>query len=286
MKKRIWMLLLCCMLVLTACGTEAKSDKEQDKVEEEGTTGESDEDTEEEWSDAYEEEYDEDMEEWEEEESQEGMMDFTLYNGEVVSVSSELGTWIALDKEQNMDIDVIDVVLESGEGFLLPADNVASAVKNYDTLLSSGAIELKEAEKYIGATFEQTVVYQDPIYVISFILDNVNEEEMPDASTLPVTHVQFSFAGDPTTINGFLFNENTFVFEELIAAWGDPVLMRTDIIEGELNELEYYWRFNTGYITLSLDEKERLDMLHITAWDSLAHERFGPSIDLPKYGEE
>ena len=287
MKKML--ILLLCGLLLAGCGQDDAANDASQNVEQSGVAEENVEDSELAQTDDLEEEYDEDFDEDYEEDLEEetaeddGMMDFTVYTGDVVSVASDGLTRIALDAEQVIPVEQIEYVLSNGVTFYVPAASVQESFKDYDALVSNGTLELIKTERYRDYMQRTYISIPEADFFEAFFLDNESNEEVVDGINLPVTHKQISFE-NPITINGFTFNENTFVLADLVAAWGDPLFAHVDCIEGVLESVDYYWRYLDGYVTLTVED-DKPYMFHVHQWDTYAIEYEWIAEDIPRLEE-
>ncbi len=258
--KKLLVLLMCAML-LTGCGqkdTETNSTTETEQTEvNETVTEESDSDV----ADSTEESFDEEYSE----EADDGMMDYTVYTGDVVSVAYDGLTTVALDAEQVIPVDSIEFVLSDGTSFNVPAASIPESISDYDNLVSTGAVSVNDAERYSDYIQKAFVSFVGADWYTTFFMDNESNEDVVDGTTLPVTKMQVSF-DTPITINGFLFDYSTFVINDLVEVWGHPLFAQVDTGEGSVRSVDYYWRFNDGYVKLVVEEG--LEMLLVYQWDT------------------
>lgn len=256
---------------------EMKDEVSEDSEFEEG-------DWEEDYDEAYDEEYGEESDGLEADAAQEdGMMDFTFYSGDVVSVAADGLTRVALDAEQVIPVEQIEYVLSDGTTFYVPAASIPESIKDYENLVSSGALELVKTERYSDYLQRAYISVPGADFFTGFYLDNESNEDVVDGTTLPVTHIQIDF-DEPITINGFLFNENAFVLADLVEAWGHPLFAHIDCIEGVLYSVDYYWRYLDGYVKLTVED-DKPYIFTVNQWDTYAIEDEWIAEDIPRWEE-
>uniref|UniRef100_UPI004056BE6F hypothetical protein n=1 Tax=Acetatifactor sp. TaxID=1872090 RepID=UPI004056BE6F len=281
MKKLVCILL--CSLFLVGCGQDATGSDNDQTANAADTVADAAGDMASTQEDVMVEEVSEDAVEESEVAEDDGMMDYTVYTGEIVSVAEDGLTWVALDAEQVIPVETMEIVLSDGTAFCVPAENIPASIKDYENAVSNGSVQFNEPERYKDYIQQIFVSFPNADWSAYFFLDNETNEDTVDAYTLPVTYMQTTF-NDPITINGFAFNKSTFTITDLVAAWGNPILAQVDTREGVVEEVEYYWRYLDGYVEVDVEE-DKLYGFYLYQWDTYTEEDNYMSMEIPKYGE-
>ncbi len=275
--KKILVLFLC-IFMLAGCGADEKTNDAGESTEADGSVYEG--------ADADDAEYDEFEEDGEEDEEtveDDGMMDYTVYTGDVVSVAYDGLTRVALDAEQVIPVDTMEFVYSENVSFCVPAASISDSIKNYDTLLANGDVECDEAERYTDYILDIYIDFPNEDRYVKFFLDNETNADDVDEYTLPVTQIMYFFDG-PVTINGFAFSNNTFSIQDLVAAWGNPLMVRVDTREGVVADEEYFWRYQDGFVELSIEEG-KLFSFKVYQWDTCTADDYYFTEEIPRVTE-
>ncbi len=271
-------LLLLCSIVLAGCAQDVaegnmESVEVQDVAEDTATT-----------VNDQAEDMATDEEETEEVVEDDGMMDYTMYTGEVVSIAEDGFTTVFLDAEQVIPVDTMEFVFSDGTVLCIPAANLSACVKDFDNAVSNGSVEYQELDTYKDYMHMMRIRVPGADWSDTLFIENAEQAETVDIFTLPVTGTWGAPIQNGVTINGFLFNVQEFSMTDLVAAWGNPIQAHIEGDEGEVGTVDYYWRFNNGYVELTVEE-DKPDNLGIYQWDTLIQQNDHVSREFPKYGE-
>lgn len=233
-------------------------------------------------------------------EPEEGTYELTLYNGEVVTTRKGDYMIVSLgNTDQLFETDTLDILLDDTLTMHFPAENLSAAIENYDAVSASDDFEVREASDRADNLKMRSLSLPGVKSYVWPIFDNESEAEDVDVLTLPVTELDISVQDGGVTIQGFRFKKWSFSFDELLAAWGEPIGVeincRTEQASNGGEErpyynYEYYWRFNNGYIAVRLegnadDDGLNADRISMVQWDTLACKNENV-YGIPKYGEE